>query len=120
MKFKVKFIPEPLIIISKNETQLTNICFRNANIEIPEMIMFYDKYGHVTFNEIISYDVWWRFVRNLNLRSVEDITRYSGDLKIPQPIIRIIKFQSKFPKKLLSIGIVSKLIMFISFISKKH
>ena len=117
---KVKFIPKPLVVISKNETQLTNVCFRNASIEIPEMLMFYDKHGHITFNQIITYDAWWRFVRNLSLRSIEDITRYSGSLMIPQPIIRIIKFQSKFPKKLLSIGIISKLIMFISFISKKH
>jgi glycosyltransferase involved in cell wall biosynthesis len=117
---KVKYIPKPLVVISKNETQLTNFCFRNPDIEIPEMLMFSNKYGLFTFNEITSYDVWWRFVRNLNLRSIENINSYSGELNIPQPLIKIIKFQSKFPQKLLSIGFISKTIMIFSFISRKY
>ena len=116
LNYKLKYVKEALINVSYNPTQITNSCFLNPNIEIPETLMFTNKYGNKLFENIHAYDAWWRLLRNLNIRSSIDIDKFSQNELVSDNVYKIIKFQSLFPVSVLKIGIISKCLMSISFI----
>lgn len=116
LNYKLKYVKEALINVSYNPTQITNSCFLNPNIEIPETLMFTNKYGNKLFEIIHAYDAWWRLLRNLNIRSSIDIDKFSHNELVSDNVYKIIKFQSLFPVSVLKIGIISKCLMSISFL----
>jgi len=115
-KYKLKYISKPLIEVSYNDSQITNSCFLNPAVEIPETLIFTNKYGNVLFKNIYAYDAWWRLVRNLGLRDVYDLRKYSSDININGNILNIVRFQSNIPLTILKIGMVSKILMSISYL----
>lgn len=114
-KYKAQYIHDKLVVISYNESQITNQCIRNPAIEIYETMIFYDLYGKVLFKHILLFDAWWRLIRNLKIDSIEDFSVHTY-LPIPDQIRSIIKFQSIFPNNLLRIGFFSKLYMTICYL----
>jgi glycosyltransferase involved in cell wall biosynthesis len=111
------FIPERLINVGVGSEQVTQQVFRNPSVEIPENLYFLEKNGVVSLKNWIVYDAFWRFIRNLNIRSVADM-RNSGYIKpIPEVIKSMISFQSTVPGVLLKNGPLSKTLMFLHYIS---
>jgi glycosyltransferase involved in cell wall biosynthesis len=119
LKYKLSYINKPLIVVSYNDSQITNSCFRNPEIEIPEIMIFYSKYGDTIFKDILIYDSWWRLMRNLGIRNNKEFYIYSNGLPLPLVLKNIIKFQSYIPEKLLKNGFISKGFMSISFLLNK-
>ena len=115
-KYKLKYITKPLIEVSYNDSQITNSCFLNPTVEIPETLIFTNKYGNVLFKNIYAYDAWWRLVRNLDLRDINELKKYSSDIHINRNITNMVRFQSNIPLTFLKIGIASKLLMLISYL----
>jgi len=115
-KYKLKYITKPLIEVSYNDSQITNSCFLNPAIEIPETLIFTNKYGNNLFKNILAYDAWWRLIRNLRMREVSEFIKYSSDITINDNILKIVGFQSYIPLTLLKVGAVSKLLMSISYL----
>ncbi len=112
------FIDNPLINVGISSYQVTNECFENPLIELPEGLLLLDKYGTAPLKNITVYDAWWRLLRNMNITATGDLIKYSEE-RWPDAIIKMLKNLSKAPPGLLKIGIISKIFMFISFLSNR-
>jgi glycosyltransferase involved in cell wall biosynthesis len=113
---KPVYIKEHLVNVGISEEQVTASCFREPNVEIPESFHLLSKLGPSPFRNPFFYDGWWRLLRNLNIRSLDQIREagYQGEV---HPIIsRMISCQRAIPKSLLKIGPVSKSLMFLSYL----
>lgn len=115
-KYKLKYVSKPLIEVSYNDSQITNSCFLNPAVEIPETLIFTNKYGNMLFKNILAYDAWWRLVRNLGLREVSELRKYSSEININSNILKVVRFQSYIPQVILKVGAISKLLMLISYL----
>ena len=113
---KPNYIPRPLIKVGISDQQVTMDCFRRRPIEIPENFYLLDKVGRKCLGNILVYDAWWRLMRNLEIKSPDDIRQsgYSGD--IGAVIISMVKWQSGLPAILLRQGLFSKCMMFLHYI----
>jgi len=49
------YIPEALIDITQNDSQITNSCFRNKEVEIPDTLLLYEKYGKKLTGNIAQF-----------------------------------------------------------------
>ena len=114
LKYKIGYINQPLICVSYNSSQITNYVKGNPHIEIPESMIFFEKYDSKMLNNILVYDAWWRLIRNLGIRSVEAFTEYHKK-EAPFFIKDIISLQSHFSLKYLKIGLLSKILMLFSY-----
>lgn len=111
----IYFIPEALINIGVNNEQITKQVFRNIEVEIPENIYLIHKLGTPILKNIIVYDYYWRMFRNLNIRSVEEVTKYLDTQTLPASLIEMLNFQLKIPLSILKMGIFSKAFMALSY-----
>jgi len=115
-RYRCMYIARPLITMSYNDTQVTNECFRNPEIELKEALIYYKKNGPVTYRRLMTYDAWWRLIRNLQIRKKDQLQLYSGGEIIPDFLKRILSYQRLFPIGFLNIGALSKFIMFFFYI----
>lgn len=113
-----EYIPECLVNVGMGDKQVTQAVKYNKAIEIPEAHVLLEKYGTTSLRNIIVYDSWWRFFRNLGIRTEQDLKKYP-DKKWPNEILAILRFQQKIPAKFLTIGPLSKAFMFLSFTLNK-
>ena len=119
-KHKAVYIDRPLVCMSYNATQVTQACFGNPAIEIPEALLFYAKHGDRTRSSWLTYDAWWRLIRNLSIRSEQELTTYSAGQLTPNFLKRIIRHQRLLPVRFWQIGILSKFGMLLSYLSSRE
>jgi len=112
------FIDKRLINVGVSETQVTNVCIDNPSVELPEGLILLQKFGTKPLRNIWIYDAWWRIIRNVGVRSINDIKNFSGGSEWPEVIIRLVEFQSRWSLKLLHIGLISKFLMLVSYIKQ--
>lgn len=110
------YIDRVLVCMSYNPTQVTQSCFGNPSIEIPEALYFYMKHGDQTRASWITYDAWWRLIRNLSIRSTAALQSYAAGAPVPAFLKRVIRHQGLLPPGCWKIGVFSKMGMFISYI----
>lgn len=115
LKYKLLYIEEPLICVSYNSSQITNFVKGDPQIEIYESMIFFEKYDLKMLNNILVYDAWWRLIRNLGIRSVEAFNVFHKK-GTPTFLKDIIVLQSYFSLNILKIGLLSKVLMFFSYI----
>lgn len=114
--------PKPLLLASIlvnvgiGQDQVTQSCFRNPQVEVPENLYVLQQYGIRSLRNIVVYDAFWRFLRNLEIRSVGDIRKAGYDAPVPAIIQSMIRFQSFVPVACLKTGIFSKLLMALHYI----
>ena len=106
----------PLINIGLGNEQITKTAFRNIAIEIPENMYLLNKLGIPILKNIIAYDYFWRLLRNVGIRKLKDITAHYSGQEVPVEIKRMLAFQRLFPLQMLKIGLVSKSLMFFSYL----
>ena len=109
-------IGKPLINIGINKDQITKQAFRNPNIEIPEVFGLFEKLPKGCLKNIFCYDFYWRFIRNLSIKDEATVKKYAPGIEIPLPLKRMIEKQKNISVKMLRKGIVSKTLMFRSYI----
>lgn len=117
--YKCAYIAQPLIIMSNNDSQVTNDCFRNKDVEVKEALIYYKKHGEIVASKMMAYDAWWRMLRNLNIRSEEELIQCAKGEDIPMFLKRLLFFQKKIPLAFLKNGLISKLMMAFSFFKKQ-
>jgi len=110
------FIPEFLVKVGLGNDQVTQQVFRNPAVEIPENLYVLNKIGVSSLKNIIVYDAFWRFIRNMNLRSVSEIRIAGYHKTVPAIISSMIRIQSFIPKAILKTGIFSKSFMFLHYL----
>lgn len=67
------------------------------------------------FKNIRKYDEWWRLIRNADIRSHQQLHLSVPGHEIPIAIQNMVAMQKFVPLRLLRIGILSKLIMSVSY-----
>src|ERR1700681_3263831 len=72
-------IPVNLIKVGLGKDQVTKQVFRNPEVEIPENIYFLNKVGIRSLKKPIVYDAFWSFIRNLNIRSMDQVRKAGYD-----------------------------------------
>lgn len=115
-KVKPVYIPEVLIQVGVGEAQVTMAVFRNPQVEIPENLYELNKIGVRSLLDITVYDAYWRFIRNLDIRSMIQIRAVGYEKPVPPIIQSMISFQSTIPKTVLNLGVCSKILMSVHFI----
>ncbi len=108
---KPLLIDQNLIAVGLGGEQVTKQVFRNPRIEIPENLYVLNKIGVRSLQNIIVYDAYWRFVRNLEIRSLDQVRESGYQGPVPAVIVSMIRFQSTVPKAVLKTGIFSKFFM---------
>lgn len=109
------YVDRPLICMSYNATQVTKSCLGNPAVEIPEALIFYAKHGEKTRSSWVTYDAWWRLMRNLSIRSEAELIRFAAGRPAPPFLLRLLKHQLLLPLAFWRIGVLSKFGMFLSY-----
>jgi glycosyltransferase involved in cell wall biosynthesis len=110
------YINKELVHIGIGKEQVTQDCFRQRPIEIPENFYLLNKVGIKELRSIIIYDAWWRLIRNLEIKNENEIRESGYNGAIPIIITSTIKFQRLVPLSILKIGVFSKTLMLICYI----
>jgi glycosyltransferase involved in cell wall biosynthesis len=110
------YIDKALINMSYNDTQVTNYCFRNPDVEIPEAFYLLKRQRGALLKNIMVYDAWWRFIRNLEIRDEKKIVQHDSTAEIPPFIKSIIGIQKRIPVAILQKGVFSKIFMAVSYL----
>ena len=113
-------IAEPLVNIGIGSHQITAKVFRNPTVEVPENIYLLQKMGTGILCNIYVYDYYWRFLRNLKMRSLSQLQQFTGNAAIPPQLQQMLKFESSIPFWLLNFGPVSKLLMAGHFLATTY
>jgi len=112
-----ELIDQPLVNVGISDSQVTNFCLDEPEVELPEGLMLLHKYGISPLKNIWVYDAWWRILRNVNVRSVEQLKAYTPDKTWPEIILRMVAQQSHLPISILKYGPFSKIAMVLSYVS---
>jgi len=113
------FIPHSLINVGIGDEQVTAAVFRRQEVEIPEAFLFLEKYGTSPLRNIWVYDAWWRFLRNLDVKTKEQLLQYSHQKEWPNAIYTMLRHKQKLPEKWLHNGWFSKTNMFLLYLTHK-
>ena len=110
------YISKPLVTVSYNTSQLTRTLSTNPKVVIHDYLLFYHKSQGKGLKHILVYDTWWRMIRNLKIRDLEQLKQYT-DYTVPKFLARIILLQKRIPTNILSNKIVSKVSMACSYLT---
>lgn len=111
------YIDKPLINVGVHQTQVTKSAFRVPEIEIPENFYLLNKVGYQNLKNLLVYDAIWRLLRNLKITSLARISAYGYHGDVPPPVKSMIAWQSKIPGEVLHVGLFSKIIMFVHYLT---
>jgi glycosyltransferase involved in cell wall biosynthesis len=109
------YINEVLINVGINELQVTNYCFQNPSVELPEGFLLLEKYGYRRLKNIWVYDAWWRLLRNMDILTPAQLSA-SEPGPWPPGIIQMVAHLRIVPKSMLKKGIFSKMAMMLSYL----
>jgi glycosyltransferase involved in cell wall biosynthesis len=109
------YINELLINVGVSESQVTNYCLNVPSVEIPEMYILLSKYGTSPLKNIMVYDAYWRILRNTDIHSKSKLESF-GQTDWPAVILSMVELQTKFNQSTLRNGVISKILMSISYI----
>jgi glycosyltransferase involved in cell wall biosynthesis len=113
---KAVYVNKILVQVGLGKEQVTQDCFRQRIIEIPENFYLLNKIGIRQLKNILIYDAWWRLMRNLDIKYLTELRESGYNGAIHETIVNIINRQQNIPKSLLKIGPYSKLLMFLQYI----
>ena len=112
-----ELIDKPLVNVGISESQVTNNCIDNPDVELPEGLLLLHKYGSSALKNIIVYDAWWRIIRNVNIRKRDQLKQFTPYKTWPEIILRMIDHQGRLPYSLLKFGPFSKITMALSYLA---
>lgn len=115
----VAYIDKALVNIGLSEEQVTKSSSLVREVEIPEHFRILEKTGIQSLKNLLVYDAWWRLIRNLEIRDVNEIKIAGYQGNIPLTIINLIQFQQKIPFAVLRFGPASKSLMMVSYTYNK-
>jgi glycosyltransferase involved in cell wall biosynthesis len=111
------YIDKVLVNVGMGSQQVTRDCFRLRPVEIPENFYLLNKVGVVNLKNILVYDAWWRLMRNLEIRSPEEISGSGYTGEIPPVILSMVAWQKLIPLRILRIGGLSKAYMLLHYLT---
>ena len=115
-RHKFVYLERPLVNVGINQEQVTQQSFRRPEVEIPENFYLLEKTGTKHFSNILVYDAWWRLMRNLNVRRLQQVSEAGYNGEVPPQVRSIISMQQKIPRALLKMGVLSKMFMLAAYL----
>ncbi|MFT3675476.1 MAG: glycosyltransferase [Chitinophagaceae bacterium] len=112
---KYQYIDQILVNVGFHQEQVTGYTKYAPSVQIPENVLLLEKFGTRILRNPFVYDYYWRLIRNLKIRSVEEAQEYS-DAPLPYLLQALIHKQVKVSPGLLNRGVFSKLLMSGSYI----
>jgi glycosyltransferase involved in cell wall biosynthesis len=97
----------------------TDVLFLREILIPANIVMMNSITGWRYFRDIIKYDECWRLLRNSKIRTVSDLKSYSGGMKLPKILIKMLNHQRKIATGLLKNGFISKTCMFMSYLTNR-
>lgn len=117
---KYFFINKALINVGMSYQQVTADCVYNRKVQMPENFYLLNKVGYKKLKNIMVYDAWWRMMRNLEITNEAHIRDAGYDGQIPSVIASMISVQRHVPRSLLTIGVFSKICMFVHYLFHRN
>lgn len=115
--YKYQYIKEHLVTIGIHANQTTEYVRAGGPVIFRENILVAKKIGQAAFKDIELYDHYWRLIRNHKVNSLKQIDVFGITKDDILPVIQnMIAFQKRISLKWLKKGIVSKSLMFISYL----
>ncbi len=114
------YLDEHLVNIGLHAQQTTVFCMENPEIVLKENIYYAIKRGNIFFKDMLIFDYYWRFLRNNDIKQSQQI-KASGisPETIPVAITDMLEAQKSVPKKILKMGIISKVLMTFCYLRNK-
>lgn len=112
------YIDKILVHVGVSESQVTQSCIYRPSVELPEGKVLLEKHGLWRLQNILVYDAWWRLLRNMNIRTPEQLTEFAPG-EWPETILRMLKDLSRLPDSRLKNGFFSKTFMFASYLRNR-
>ncbi len=113
-----QYIDRPLIKVGISASQVTQSCLYLPEVELPEGLMLLQKFGVSPLKHILVYDAWWRLLRNMNITTEQQLQAHTTD-EWPPIIINMVNDLRKLPRKALTIGFLSKILMTVSYLRNR-
>ncbi len=113
------YIQQSLVNVGISNSQVTQSCLYIPEVELPEGWILLQKHGLKPLLNIWVYDAWWRLLRNLEIKRVEQLAAYGQD-KWPLIITAMVKDLASVPESMLKIGACSKMFMALSFFKNRN
>jgi glycosyltransferase involved in cell wall biosynthesis len=110
------YIAKPLLYVGMGKEQITEEVHGVREVYIPEYFYLLQKTGNGHFKSILVYDFFWRLLRNMKIRHVNDIRNAGFNGPLPVVTTYVLNWQRRIPFNLLRKGPVSKLLMSLSFL----
>ncbi len=106
------YIPEMLINIGIDETQVTNSLYKNPNVEIPEYLLLLAKFPpDLLLQHKYVFHCVWNLVRRFHIKNLKMIRDHGYKGLLPDKIQEIIDFQKPIPRFVLKQTDWSKILM---------
>ncbi|HVZ58032.1 MAG TPA: glycosyltransferase [Chitinophagaceae bacterium] len=116
---RYRYLDRHLVSIGLHADQTTNYCRENESIILKENILFAAKLEAGAFRDWKIYDYFWRLLRNHRVRSQEDLLQSGVSAEqVPPVISHMLALERRIPLRLLHLGPVSKLLMFVSYVQQ--
>lgn len=113
---KPYYIKRPLINVGISKSQVTSYTFGIPEVQLKESLYLLNKVGEKNSDNIIVFDAFWRLLRNFAIKDIKQIYAIDYNENIPDIIRYIIADQKKISNKYLAIGLLSKILMCVSFL----
>lgn len=113
-----QYIPESLVNVGVNDSQVTQSCLYQPPVELPEGKILLEKHGLTPLGNIWVYDAWWRLLRNMGILSPEQLQLYAPGIW-PTIILKLQEDLAALPTGLLGFGPISKSFMFLSYLKNQ-
>lgn len=112
---KYHYVDQVLINVGFHEEQVTAYTKYAPAVQIPENVLLLEIFGTRILRNPLVYDYYWRLIRNLKIRSVEQAQQYSA-APLPYLLQEIIRKQIRISENILGRGVFSKILMSGSYI----
>lgn len=97
-----EYLPNMLISIGTDDSQVTNECNNNPYIELPEYVSLLAKFPPGTLlKHPLMFENMWHLLKKYKVRKVSDLREFGYKDEIPQEVLSIIKFQASVPALIL-------------------
>ena len=84
---------------------------------IPEKLKMLEARGTDRLRSLPAYDDWWRVLRNAGIRDELFLKQLSNGHPTPRCLKNMLRWQRLVPQKTLRIGVLSKCLMFASYLN---
>lgn len=114
------FLKNNLIFVGVGDEQVTASVHGVKEIELPEHGHLLKKEGIGPLKNILVYDYWWRLFRNFHIKRSGDLLSYWEKDLVHPVFVSMLKWQNNIPARLLKIGVLSKVFMFLHYLANRN